>query len=452
MSGIEALNKSLYRSIKSGKQYDKYFGKVSCKPTFLGEGVTTFGLQQMKHWATKYQYQTKQIAEVLKKKTLPETILTIKQFLYDHLQYSADSWDQNLRSPYCSWSSKKSDCKSYSIFASTILLNIGVKHSFRKITQPNSPDKWSHVYVVVNYNNKEYIIDGTVPYNYEVAKVKKEDLFMESKLNYYGLNAAFSNATVVNKKTYQIAEALEGFNAFLDSLEKKGVSKQITDTIFNEVRSYLEQGTEPKISLNQNFIIINGKRIDYNIGLNGLFDEILNAGGQAATGNISGAITGLFSGVFGAEDRSSVLAKATALVKIEADKALNIAQSQGIQAATSYLDGLISENRNLANNYKSANSKAKHNQMADDFTSFKTALINGVSSSNAFNPKSTTNQNINTGQSSTYPSNYNTGNPNFLTQNAQGDQTEGMSTTTKMAIGVGVLALVGGVAYVALKK
>lgn len=311
MSSIAALNKALQRQLKPGNEYNKYFSNVSCKATFLGEGVTSFGLQKMKQWALQYQGQTKAIANVLKKATIPATALNIKNFLYDHLQYSADGWDQNLRSPNCSWQTRKEgiDCKSYSIFASTILLNLGIKHSFRKITQPNSPNKWSHVYVVVKHNNSELIIDATVPYNYEVAKVKQEDLSMEQALPYHGLNAVASTGLVVNKKTYEVATALDNLQIYLDELEQKGVSKQTTDAIWYEVKSYLQQGKEPKLQITPNFISIENKRFEFGVGLNGFFGDLLDAGADVASGGGSGVIgtlTSLFSNIGRTSDSAGI--------------------------------------------------------------------------------------------------------------------------------------------------
>ncbi|WP_435415051.1 transglutaminase-like domain-containing protein [Polaribacter aestuariivivens] len=309
MSSIASINKALYRQLKSGVQYNRYFGNVSCKSTFLGEGKTSFGLHQMKQWVLKYQNQTKKIANVLKGKTVPETILNIKIFLYDHIQYNADGWDQNLRSPNCSWKTRQTgiDCKSFSVFAMSILINLGIKNiKFRKITQPTSPDKFSHVYVVVVYQNKEYIIDATVPYNYEPAKVKQEDLIMERNLPYYGLNAVQQTA-LVNKKTYKVATALENLQNWLDALENKGVSKNTTDAIWNEINSYLRIGKEPKITITNSSIRIENKTISFGVGLNGVGMGFID---PATIGVVSSIFSSdVFSNIFGGESMESVVSR-----------------------------------------------------------------------------------------------------------------------------------------------
>lgn len=294
-NSIEAINKALYRNIKSGNQYNKYFSAAPCKPTYLGDGVTSFGLQKIKELAKQYQDQTTGIAKVLKENTIPATVLKIKNFLFNHLQYNADGWEQHLKSPNCAWQSRQTglDCKSYSLFASSILLNLGINHKLRKITQPGSPERWSHVYVVVPHNGKELIIDATIPYNYEVAKVKQEDLNMETKLSYYGLNGV-ATASALTPKSVEIATALNNFQDWLDGLERKGVSKSITDTIWFEVKKYLDKGVEPKVRIEQSYILINDKRIDFGVGLAGLgFIETLFAGS---------GLSDVFSGIFNGKD------------------------------------------------------------------------------------------------------------------------------------------------------
>jgi hypothetical protein len=230
----ESINASLQRPLKSGLKYNKYFEKVSCEATFLGKGNTTFGLQQMKSWAKKYQHQTKEISKVLANSSKHITISSIKSFLYDHLQYQIDGYNQQLRSPACSWSARKSgiDCKSYSLFASTILLNLGIKHSFRKIKQPGlNPTQWSHVYVIIPDGNKQYVIDGTIKDNNELPFLEKEDLFMEAKLPYYGLNAA----APVQISTRD-SEILEGFKQIIQIFSKIGVSPAIINAVENKVQ------------------------------------------------------------------------------------------------------------------------------------------------------------------------------------------------------------------------
>ena len=76
--GNSTIDSVLYRPLKSGEKYNSLFPKVDCKPAFLGEGNTSFTLDQMKIWSTKYVNQTKRISTKLKGKTVAETIVKIE--------------------------------------------------------------------------------------------------------------------------------------------------------------------------------------------------------------------------------------------------------------------------------------------------------------------------------------------------------------------------------------
>ena len=326
-----AINTALFRPLKSGNNYNNLFPKVDCKPTFLGEGNTSFTLDQMKLWSIKYVNQTKGVSDKLKGKTVAETITNIYNFLHDHLQYQADGFEQNLRSPACSWSTRKIgiDCKSYSLFASTILLNLNIPHSFRKIIQPSTPGKWTHVYVVIPYKNRELIIDGTLHYNSEVSYLKKEDLPMP-QLPHFGLNAPVS----VPEKDLKVVQAVQNFVIFLDDLNKKGIPKETTEQIKSLVKNSLDQGIDPKISFVNNGIKINNTLLPLTNGLNmpiglGFWGAALSAitgggsGKDSKSSGIGGIFKGLFSNVFG----GSPLAHFTKLANNLGNRAL-----PGIQA------------------------------------------------------------------------------------------------------------------------
>ena len=132
---IATVNKALRREVKTHTMYDRYFTKTPCKSTFLGDYTTTGGLQQMVELSLKYKSFSKEISKVLKGRNLKETVANIHQFIYEHVQYNADHIDQELRTPSCTWNSRLegTDCKSQSLFASTILLCLNIPHSFRKV-------------------------------------------------------------------------------------------------------------------------------------------------------------------------------------------------------------------------------------------------------------------------------------------------------------------------------
>lgn len=195
MSDIDLL---LYRPIKNGKQYDKLIPKTTCKPTVLGKGMTDFSVSEMAKIVKKYFLQLSKIAPLLRNGSLQQTCNAIHKWTYDHFQYKADKETQFLRSPSCSWHVRYEgiDCKSYSILASSILVNLGIAHYIRRIKQPGFyPELWTHVYVIVPKDQKTgklssgyYTIDGTVATQDESIYTDKSDLFMG--MQHIGLNGA----------------------------------------------------------------------------------------------------------------------------------------------------------------------------------------------------------------------------------------------------------------------
>ncbi len=125
---------------------------------------------------------------------MKETCLNVHNFLFSHFQYKIDGSLQQLRSPACSWATREVgiDCKSYSIFGSTVLYNLGINHYFRRIKQ-DVGSGFTHLYLVVpmnqNTNSLEryFVIDGTIKVNKEVDFYMSDDLFVNVKQK--GLNA-----------------------------------------------------------------------------------------------------------------------------------------------------------------------------------------------------------------------------------------------------------------------
>ncbi len=200
----EEINTALYRPILSGDKYNGLFPSSACKTVKLAKGNTKVAITQMAKWAKKYVNHTKKIAPTFIANTLEETLNNIQWFLYWHINYKIDGTDQNLKSPACSWETRfdGTDCKSYSIFASTILLNLGINHFLRRIKQNDGSNAFTHVYVAIPINQsqktltknakfgKDYlIIDGTIEHNIELPFRDKDDIYMETKLPIYGLAA-----------------------------------------------------------------------------------------------------------------------------------------------------------------------------------------------------------------------------------------------------------------------
>jgi hypothetical protein len=193
MSEIDFL---LRRDILDGSKYDDLIPESNCEVTNLGEGMTDYSVKKMAEWVQLKAWHMQKVAPLLKRSSLKKTCEAIHEWLYDHFQYKADEEDQQLYAPACAWAQRYNgiDCKSYSIIASSILVNLGINHYIRRIKQPGwNPDMWTHVYVIVPVDQQTaslesgyYVIDGTIDEEKEPLYTTKDDTFM-SGLQHYGL-------------------------------------------------------------------------------------------------------------------------------------------------------------------------------------------------------------------------------------------------------------------------
>lgn len=282
----QEINEQLHRPIWSGFGYDRYFPESACEVTNLATGNTAVAIKEMSKWAKKYAHHCKDIAPILYGDDLEDTVNSIQDFLYNHIQYSIDGENQNLKSPACAWATRVegTDCKSYSIFASAILLNLDIKHYLRRIKQASVPDAYTHVYVVVpvdqktgKLNNGYFIIDGTIQLNNELAFIAKDDIFMEPNLTINGLAGALGcadnancgcNSTAHNQRPYDLMynnypgdfalagpdleqesldQGIAKFNELLDYLEANGIPAEYTDIVIQNMQIYLDLGIEPTL-------------------------------------------------------------------------------------------------------------------------------------------------------------------------------------------------------------
>lgn len=257
MSYVDQL---LFRKLKPGKEYDKYFPKFENikhefdKPT---DNSTTYDtLDYMAKWSKKYSWQMKKLAPVLKGGTLQETCNNIYNFLYWHFQYKLDGEAQQLYSPSAAWYNRNKgfDCKTFSILAQMILANLGIKSSFRMVQQ--SSPYWSHVYVVVPNGNKYYVIDATTHDNVEVNYTKKHDknmyhLGLASPVYPTNLGCSCNGSSLQKNglnNPLTLQDSINNFHSFLDELEKKGVSRKVTDNMLTIIKYNVEKGIDPNLN------------------------------------------------------------------------------------------------------------------------------------------------------------------------------------------------------------
>lgn len=188
------MDSLFYRPLVNGTPYNSLIATSNFTTVELDDGDTSKSIELMKTWTLKHYKQVKKLSETLKGNRLEDTVKNIKQWLYNAIQYKKDGTEQLLRSPARAWKDRYDgiDCKSYSIFASSLLLNLGITHYFRMIKQKSlRPEQFSHIYVIVPVNQKTgnlnqgyFTVDGTIQGFNEPNFTEKHDLIMK----HYGLN------------------------------------------------------------------------------------------------------------------------------------------------------------------------------------------------------------------------------------------------------------------------
>jgi len=176
---MEATHK---RSLKNGFAYDKLF------PPAKGDVYTVrknASLEDTVAFIPKVVYkhlnQTRAIAAKLKGDSVYNTCSNIWQFVYHHIQYEKDEKGfEQIRSPARTWHDRRQgvDCDCYSVFISTILLNLGIPHILR-ITKYRQ-DYFQHIYPVVPVPSGQIVIDCVAnDFDYEVPYSAKKDFPMD---------------------------------------------------------------------------------------------------------------------------------------------------------------------------------------------------------------------------------------------------------------------------------
>ncbi|ATA67281.1 hypothetical protein CGC48_00790 [Capnocytophaga cynodegmi] len=279
MSNAESINKFLYRPLLSGIRYNAYMPFSDCSSVKLGEGDTSFSIAKMKEWALKYRHHTERLTKrFFSSLKLNDLCKEIHSFLFNHIQYKLDGTNQMLRSPACAWSTRNEgiDCKSYSIFASTILQNAGISHFMRRIKQQGVyPDAFTHVYIVVPKNQKTndlsegyYTVDGTIRQFGELPFLAKDDVFIP-KAKGLGVPEKTENKTKLTElpKIETMKSGKHGaWQSFVSAIEVfEGLMPDNPDLLRLKRKVYLlakQQRTDVHFFIDGFTILLDGERYD----------------------------------------------------------------------------------------------------------------------------------------------------------------------------------------------
>ena len=262
------MYKYLERKVNKSKKFDKYFEKNYCKLKSRGAGDTYHTLNVMMAATYEFRDQTNNLVKdnYFQTSSLRNLTKIIASFAYNYIQYRADGFEQHIKSPYCAYATRFDglDCKSYSLFVGTMLLNLGVNFYYRKIQQfGDEQGKFSHVYVIIpinqqtnNLKNGYYVIDGTVNNQNEINYINSKKVFMQAdKMPHYTLNGVKKNKSQ-NK-----------FDILLNFLQNKGYEQASLINLRNTVNHFTEKGINPTIYKAKN---------RYGVFIENVFVELVN--------------------------------------------------------------------------------------------------------------------------------------------------------------------------------
>ena len=177
---MEATKK---RKIKSGEEYNHLFPKpLFLDPTIKKGATVNDTVRFIPQVVRETLFQTAKLAPLLKGKNVYETCKNIWDFVYTHIAYKKDEeGKEQIRSPARGWHDRFHgiDCDCYTVFISSILSNLKIKHKLR-ITK-YSQDHFQHIYPIVptpggNYITVDCVVDR---FNYEEPYTEKQDTTME---------------------------------------------------------------------------------------------------------------------------------------------------------------------------------------------------------------------------------------------------------------------------------
>jgi hypothetical protein len=170
------------RNIKSGVEYDNLFPRSENDNKTIRRNANVYHTVDFIPKVVKETLeQTKSISKILKGTTTYETCSNIWHFIYGHINYKKDNDGyEQIRSPARTWHDRIQgvDCDCYTVFISSILMNLGIPHILR-ITKYHR-DYFQHIYPIVPHNGKYITIDCvTDNFNYEVPFSEKKDYPMD---------------------------------------------------------------------------------------------------------------------------------------------------------------------------------------------------------------------------------------------------------------------------------
>lgn len=180
-------NNNPSRAIRSGAEFEELLPAPDWQEVIVRRNANVEEtVKEMQALIRKSAWQTQRLAERLKGKDIYTTCKNIWNFLFDHFKYKEDDkGEEQLRTPALSWylrTIRGIDCDDFTIFASTMLYNLGISHYIRIAKYETRQNPFQHVYDTLPYANSYIVIDGVLDqFNAEKEPVETKDFLMKAK-------------------------------------------------------------------------------------------------------------------------------------------------------------------------------------------------------------------------------------------------------------------------------
>ncbi len=177
-----ADNNFHYRRIKPATAYINLMPQSKGLESVIAQdAIPEKTVKRMATIVNETLWQTKKLAAALKGDSIEESCRNVYEFLYNHIQYKRDAENrEQLREPIASFAHRNTgiDCDCFSIFASSLLMNMGINHTI-KVISVRDDQQLQHVYVIVPKDGKNlknyFTIDACLhSFNEEAKGITKE--------------------------------------------------------------------------------------------------------------------------------------------------------------------------------------------------------------------------------------------------------------------------------------
>lgn len=265
-------NNNPFRAVLDGNEFRGLIPEPEWNENLVRRNATVDEtVLEMKRLINQSAWQTKALAQRLRGKNIYETCSNIWNFLFRHIKYKEDdAGKEQLRTPALSWHLRRKrgiDCDDFSIFAGTILYNLGIPFYLR-IARYKGKDYFQHVYVAVPKTQRSYIIIDAVLDEYDAEKepVETKDFLVMNNSNLNGIDISVLGDIgddVYNELSGILnGDDLAGFEGLGDISEEEGLNAVYNHLVRtrNFVRRYphfIRQVENPQVFLGM---------LDYAIG------------------------------------------------------------------------------------------------------------------------------------------------------------------------------------------